>query len=832
MRRKIGFSRDKAVQWASRLRYTKIWPLVRPFYLLFNKVFNFEALLGSTRSKILKAHRYRLNSLGFEDKTLSELESLIQDNILKSPAAWELALWHADQYSREHAMKCLNYLSIAASSINHRDKDSTLRAAIIESECHNILGNNDIARQNVHKALSIRADADLFLAAANLEQDLSAKIYWINKAFDINQLSTIDVKTSSDNLFFDCLMPTESNAEQKFAQKCKISVIMPAYNAQYTIATALESILSQTWQNLEVIVIDDCSQDETISQAKEFESLDKRVRIISTPENQGPYIARNIALKQATGEFVTCHDADDWSHPQKLEIQAAHLLNSPETIANTSQLSRAFNDLLFFRRGNPGRYIQVNMSSLMFRRVPVLEKAGFWDSVRFGADGEFTARLKKIFGEASVQHLKTGPLSFLRQSPDSLTGSRHFGYPGFFMGARKEYKESFEYFHEHTSQLFINHTIQTRSFPVPAPMLPRRTSLKNRKHFDVIIASDFRLPGGTTVSNIEEIKAQTSFGMSTGLVQMNRYDLVPSRKIDFRVRQILNGDTVSFITFGEKVSCDVLIIRHPPVLQDQQNYIPDIQAENVRVIVNQTPVKHYGTNPKFYYSFKSCLENLNRYCSCSGVWHPIGPLIRKALHEHHAHELELINLDSNDWHNIIDVSRWRRPSRPAQSNKILIGRHSRDDIYKWPDNPGELLTIYPESDRYEVHVLGGAQAPQKMLGRLPSNWHVLEFGAVHPQTFLSKLDFFVYYTHPDLVESFGRVIFEAMATGVPVIIPPDYKVLFQEAALYARPSEVESVIDYYTDDSLQYDKQVEKALHFVEDRFGYSRHKARLKGRF
>ncbi|WP_291321046.1 glycosyltransferase [Desulfonatronospira sp.] len=820
---------ERTFEWASGLRNSRAWPVLRPFFLLLSRFINVENMVQSPGSKILHAYRIRIQSLGFEEKTIADLKALISDNILKKSASWELALWYSNQYTRDSALECLNFLKQALSGT--RDRERLRQGAILEAECHYLLEDPETGRHVLQKALKMGPDADLFLAAANLEQHLSEKVHWINKAFELSKLSGISFTPSLSRSYFDSLTGN-SNALVPAPDTCTISVIIPAYNAENTVATALESLLSQTWSNLEIIVVDDCSTDNTSEVVKQYVNNDPRIKLIRADANQGPYVARNIALAVAGGELVTCHDSDDWSHPQKLEIQASHLLDNPSKIANTSQLSRAFSDLHFFRRGNPGRYIQVNMSSLMFRREPVLEKAGFWDSVRFGADGEFTARLKKIFGEASVQHLKTGPLSFLRQSPDSLTGSRHFGYPGFFMGVRKEYKESFEYFHEHAPQLFINNTMQVRPFPVPAPMLPKEPSLKNRKHFDVIIASEFRLPGGTTVSNIEEIKAQTSAGMRTGLVQMNRYDLVPSRKIDYRIRRMLNGDAVSFITFGEKVSCDVLIIRHPPVLQYLQKYVPDIQTDNVRVIINQTPVKHYGANPKFYYSFKSCSDNLSRYFKCTGVWHPIGPLIRRALHEHHAPEVNLINLDSNDWHNIIDVSRWKRASKPVRGDRILIGRHSRDDIYKWPDNPGDLLTIYPESDRYEVHVLGGAQAPQKMLGRLPSNWNVLEFGAVHPQAFLSNLDFFVYYTHPDLVESFGRVIIEAMATGVPVIIPSEYEVLFQEAAIYARPEEVESVMEYFMNNDQQYDQQVEKALHYVEDRFGYSRHEARLKGCF
>jgi glycosyltransferase involved in cell wall biosynthesis len=126
-------------------------------------------------------------------------------------------------------------------------------------------------------------------------------------------------------------------------------------------------------------------------------------------------------------------------------------------------------------------------------------------------------------------------------------------------------------------------------------------------------------------------------------------------------------------------------------------------------------------------------------------------------------------------------------------------------------------------------VLGGAEVPRKVLGGLPKNWHVLGFEEVHPKEFLSTLDVFVYYTHPDWVEAFGRVIIEAMAVGVPVILPHSYRELFKEAAIYAEPSEVKSSIDRLMIDEDYYESQVRLARNFVEEHFGYRVHATRLR---
>jgi glycosyltransferase involved in cell wall biosynthesis len=316
--------------------------------------------------------------------------------------------------------------------------------------------------------------------------------------------------------------------------------------------------------------------------------------------------------------------------------------------------------------------------------------------------------------------------------------------------------------------------------------------------------------------------------LRTGLVQMARYDFDPTIQINPKVRELLDGDRVQMLVYGEKVSCEALILRYPPVLQEWQQFVPDVEAANVHVIVNQTPLEHYGDGGKLRYTISRCEEHLQRYFGKAGVWHPIGPSIREALYQHHAEELAAITLATEDWPNIIDVNEWRRGSRPPRGPRPRIGRHSREEDVKWPTDASTLLAVYPDSDNYEVHVLGGAEAPSKVLGGLPKNWHVLGFGEVHPKDFLSTLDVFVYYTHPGWVEAFGRSIIEAMAAGVPVILPHSYRELFEEAAVYAEPAEVKASIDRLMMDDDYYESQVRMAREYVEEHFGYRLHAARL----
>lgn len=103
--------------------------------------------------------------------------------------------------------------------------------------------------------------------------------------------------------------------------KVKVSIIMPAYNAERTIERALDSCIHQSLQEIEVIVIDDCSQDSTpkilIEMQKEHPD---RVRAVFQSENKKQGAARNVGINCAQGEYILFVDSDDWIEPQACEL--------------------------------------------------------------------------------------------------------------------------------------------------------------------------------------------------------------------------------------------------------------------------------------------------------------------------------------------------------------------------------------------------------------------------------------------------------------------------------------------------------------------------------
>ena len=101
-------------------------------------------------------------------------------------------------------------------------------------------------------------------------------------------------------------------------EKVKVSVIIPIYNAADYLSQALDSVLSQTLSEIEIICVDDGSTDSTLALLREYQAKDARIRII-TETNAGPAYARNHGMRRARGEYLAFLDADDFFEPNMLE---------------------------------------------------------------------------------------------------------------------------------------------------------------------------------------------------------------------------------------------------------------------------------------------------------------------------------------------------------------------------------------------------------------------------------------------------------------------------------------------------------------------------------
>ncbi|KGM09301.1 hypothetical protein [Cellulomonas bogoriensis] len=337
---------------------------------------------------------------------------------------------------------------------------------------------------------------------------------------------------------------------------------------------------------------------------------------------------------------------------------------------------------------------------------------------------------------------------------------------------------------------------------------------------DVAMISDFRLPGGTSQSVSEEITAQHSAGISTALVHVNGPLVGRVRGFHPAVAAHVRSGRATLVVDGD-VHASVVTVRHPAVLEQGAAQLPRITADHVVIIANAGPTDIDG---RAVYDVARTDQVARDHFGVDPVWAPIGPLVREAI----ADDVPAGRLAPADWVNIIDVDAWSAERPVPPSTRPVVGRHSRPSPQKWPADAQTLRAVYPTDGSWEVRVLGGARPVADLLGTVPSSWTVHEFGDVPPAEFLAGLDFFVYYHDPRWVEAFGRTIVEAMASGALAVLPPHFRVLFGDGAVYAEPHEVRAVVDRLHHDRDAYGAQVDRARSIVRDRFSHGTHVARL----
>lgn len=289
-----------------------------------------------------------------------------------------------------------------------------------------------------------------------------------NRLYSAHSLASAQLRDAPNLPAFDRLTAQSLHS----AEGPLVTAILAVRNAEATIDTALRGLAQQSWRNLEILVIDNGSQDGTAAKIAAWAAKDNRIRLVDGHREPGAYAARNLGLEMARGEMVTLQDADDWAHPDRIRLQAEALATSGGA-ANLSHWLRVTEDLTpSLMRPGTG-LLHPNLSSILMRRE-AFAKAGFWDRVRAAADTEYIARLRRIFGPASVAHVHPQiPLAFGRLAEGSLTLSPATGLFGPGASARMAYKAAAQLWHDQDpAALYLPRLPEARPFPAPAALIP------------------------------------------------------------------------------------------------------------------------------------------------------------------------------------------------------------------------------------------------------------------------------------------------------------------------------------------------------------------------
>ncbi|MDX9964224.1 glycosyltransferase [Desulfobacter postgatei] len=207
---------------------------------------------------------------------------------------------------------------------------------------------------------------------------------------------------------------------RKYDSEIKVSIVLPTYNGAKYIRTSIDSCLAQTHTNLEVIVVDDCSTDDTPDIVKSYS--DPRIKYIRHSENQKLPRSLNTGFKNADGHFLTWTSDDNIFHKEAVEVMLKFLLTYPETgfvYTDLHHIDDHSNVFEYFSVGPVESLRKTNLIGACFLYPrKVYEEIGEYDASAFLAeDYDYWIRISKKF---KMQRLRV-PLYYFRIHKDSLT---------------------------------------------------------------------------------------------------------------------------------------------------------------------------------------------------------------------------------------------------------------------------------------------------------------------------------------------------------------------------------------------------------------------------
>ncbi|WP_296647597.1 glycosyltransferase family A protein [Rhodoluna sp.] len=534
---------------------------------------------------------------GLEEQGLSNLVNVaygpnIQESVRRI-ALNELLVWGITANDAKVATVAANHISGGFGSKRFRSPLRTELSTLLEHFSEPEFWSNPEGYRAFLAAIQ-RGRRGLEYATANfafgMPEDIfgarvirELQISWMNHILDTYKLSGFETDAASKKpLTIDDL--NHLNPNDQFIQEGPlVTVLIPVFNGEQWMPTALEGLAKQTWRNVEILVVDDCSTDGTRELVKAWSKQDPRFKLVEAGTNGGSYRARNIGLEQAAGEFITVHDADDWSHPQKLEVQVRHLQKYPKLVGNISQGVRVEHERMHFYSVVGKHYLRMNISSMMFRREIIAKEIGFWDEVRFGADSEFHERIMAKFGTSAVAVVNAGPLSFTRFHSGSLTGGGYASTQKGISGMRRFYADSFKEWHENISQgtasSYLGRASKGRPFAVPALHFDRNAKYTK---FDAVFFANLSIEGEHLDEVLKEIKSAVASGQRIGLVHAIS-NIRPIAKVAPVIRHRVDFDSVVMLLAGDEVQAKTVKVFEPEALQRLSLRRPKVKATAVEL---------------------------------------------------------------------------------------------------------------------------------------------------------------------------------------------------------------------------------------------------------
>lgn len=621
-------------------------------------------------------------------------------------------------------------------------------------------------------------------------------------------LSAPTVEWDVSSPLFSLALPKKTRIDKRET----VSVVVePRNESDEELEWTIHSLLGQSWTSLQVIVAV-VEGSRAAARTIKMSQDDPRIAVLSLPPNTGWREREDSILAKVTGTYITWNPVGHWSHPDRVSRQVDALLERNRSSVSTAVLT-ASDDIMFATATEDVLSPQPRV--VLMRTADVKDFQGRLDLGDL-AELELAERIRAATGTRTTT--LDAPLVVRRGTPwPEFTG---FGTNGASQ-ARADIIQIFKAWHARSTS---RHDGAQLADELGKAALSTLSTTKQDIACDILMVGDWHSYGGPQKSMVEEIAAFIQAGFSVGIMHLQPGRFIGTGKeflSPVAIDLVLSG-RVKFVQPQDRVQTTATFLRYPPTIQFRSCPLA-ISQEHLIIVANQAPSERDGSDIR--YRVEDVRAHAQAVFGKTALWAPQGPQVREALYGR-VPPNELLDFDLPG---ILDSDAWAQNRERRRSDRPVIGRHSRDNAMKWPEDRHELLSIYPDTPEIDVRVMGGAKAVVGILDSdPPSRWLVLPRDEVPVRTFLNSLDFFVYFQHSEAYDAFGRAMLEALATGVVAILPHRMEPVFGEAALYAEPDEVIGIVRDLFDHPTKYREQSRRALDYVRTNFSYETHLTRV----
>lgn len=593
-----------------------------------------------------------------------------------------------------------------------------------------------------------------------------------------------------------------------------VTVAMSTWCPDNTLFTAVNSLLRQTWKNLEILIIDDCSPAQYQPFLNRVAELDPRIRVFRQEVNGGTYLIRNRALAEARGRYFTVQDSDDWAHPSRIECQVAAMMGDERLVAVHCKALRTNDQLLM---NYPGvAPVRTNESSLLFEREAVVERIGYYDDSRKGADTEYSRRLRRAFPDGYKE--LPDILTVIRLSHGSL--SRGEFKPGWRHPARSNYSRAFERWHENSVEFglgtFLPRHQRERRFHLPTRFMTGAVEgeRERRAKFDCVFAGDFRARTPDAFRVLDAMHVLAKNGRKVAFMQLDSFRNLGRLAIEPFPEELMalaEWHDILEVSPTDVLEVGAMVFTSAECLQ----FVPQLPC-GVRAlrsyILADSPVD--GDSGSLF-DVGTCSNNAHILSSAPPIWVPRSAHARKIL----TNKIFPAHLAERNWPDLICPQIWRVPGHEDEARKpigVLIterGGASTAALIQSDDLRHQDVRVWHADSR----------SPMALVDGVPETWSTHQAAVGSWGGYLADVATVIIDGgfSPDEHDGLGQVL-QLLAAGCVIVADASWQAVLYDAAIYAPAENAARVALEIQSDRALWKRVTESAKKVIEEYYGES----------